>query len=480
MNNRTRILHGKNRLPATLLLTTLVLGGCATLSEDNGFSNIQDVAKKNLDKELRWVKTQEQRDHVGEQIKPLLAKPLSVDDAVQIALLNNRGLQGTYSELGIAEANLVQAGRIHNPGFSFQRVTKSGAGGTVVDIEREFLFDIFSLITIPARTAIEQRRFEQTKLSVSREVLRVAADTRRAYFNAVAAEQGVRYMEDVQEIADASTELAKRMAAVGNWSRLDHIRQQVFNADTRAQLARVKKTALSQRERLTRLMGLSGMDIKFNLAERLPDLPKSMMERVAIEAIAIDQRLDVQMAREEVAGLSKSLGLTKVTRFINVLDAGYLHYNATGEPRQTGYRIEISVPIFDFGEAKVAQAEAFYMRAVNHLAEVAVNAQSEVREAYGAYTTAYELTQHYRDEIVPLRKKILDENALRYSGMLISVFELMSDARNQMTSVNGYIEALRDFWLAQTDLEGVTLAGGMRGVSMQGAAMATDGMAGGH
>ena len=109
-----------------------------------------------------------------------------------------------------------------------------------------------------------------------------------------------------------------------------------------------------------------------------------------------------------------------------------------------------------------------------------MNAQSEVREAYGAYTTAYELTQHYRDEIVPLRKKILDENALRYSGMLISVFELMSDARNQMTSVNGYIEALRDFWLAQTDLEGVTLAGGMRGVSMQGAAMATDGMAGGH
>lgn len=473
-------MQGRSGLLATFVATTLVLGGCTTISEDNGFSNIQEAAKKNLNKDLRWVKSNDDRARVREQIKPLLAKPLSADDAVQIALLNNLGLQVTYGELGIAEANWVQAGRMRNPGFSFQRVTKSGAGGQLVDIEREFLFDIFGLITIPTRTAIEKRRFEQAKLGVTREVLRVAADTRRAYFSAVAAEQGVRYMEDVKEVADASTELAKRMAAVGNWSRLDHTRQRVFNADTSAQFARVKKMALSQRERLTRLMGLAGTDIEFKLSERLPDLPKTMKDRSAIEAIAIDQRLDIQMAREEVAGLSKSLGLTKATRFVNVLDAGYLHYNATGEPRQTGYRIEISVPIFDFGEAKVAHAEAIYMQAVNHLSEVAVNAQSELREAYGAYTTAYELTQLYRDEIVPLRKKILDENALRYNGMLVSVFEIMSDARNQMASVNGYIEALRDFWLAQTDLEGVTLIGGMRGVSMQSGAMASDGMAGGH
>jgi outer membrane protein TolC len=119
------------------------------------------------------------------------------------------------------------------------------------------------------------------------------------------------------------------------------------------------------------------------------------------------------------------------------------------------------------------------MQAVNRLSEIAVNARSEVREAYQAYRTAFDLAKHYRDEIVPLRKQISEENLLRYNGMLISVFELMADARQQMASVNGYIEALRDFWLAETDLETAMSTGGARGVSMKAGAMAAGGDAGG-
>jgi outer membrane protein TolC len=94
-----------------------------------------------------------------------------------------------------------------------------------------------------------------------------------------------------------------------------------------------------------------------------------------------------------------------------------------------------------------------YMQAVNRAADVAVRARSEVREAYGAYRTAFDLARHYRDEIVPLRKGISDENLLRYNGMLISVFELLADARQQVAAVNGYIEALRDFWVAEATLD---------------------------
>lgn len=459
--------------------TVAVLGGCATLSDDNGFAGIQDQAKSRLNKDLRWVKTESERENLRAQIKPLLAKPLSADDAVQIALLNNPGLQATYSELGIAEASLVQAGRLRNPGFSFQRLEKNGGGGEIVDIERKFLFDVLGLLTMPTRTDIESRRFERTKQRVTAEVMRLAADTRRAYFSAVAAEQGVRYMEDVKEVADAGAELARRMAAVGNWSKLDQSRQQVFYAETAAQSARTKQAAVASREKLTRLMGLWGEDIRFQLPERLPDLPKTAKEQPAIEAEAVDKRLDIAMARQEVEGLSKSLGLTKATRFVNVFEASYLRNKETGEPRQTGYEIELSIPIFDFGDAKVARAEATYMQAVNRLSEIAVNARSEVREAYHAYRTAFDLARHYRDEIVPLRKQISDENLLRYNGMLISVFELMSDARQQMASVNGYIEALRDFWLAQTNLEGAMNVGGMPGMAMGGGMMAAGGDAGG-
>ena len=93
------------------------------------------------------------------------------------------------------------------------------------------------------------------------------------------------------------------------------------------------------------------------------------------------------------------------------------------------------------------------MQAVNRLAETAINARSEVRAGYSAYLIHYELAKHYRDEVVPLRKRISDENLLRYNGMLISVFELLADAREQILGVNGYIEALKDFWVADTDMQ---------------------------
>jgi outer membrane protein TolC len=89
------------------------------------------------------------------------------------------------------------------------------------------------------------------------------------------------------------------------------------------------------------------------------------------------------------------------------------------------------------------------MQALHRAAETAINARSEVREAYGAYRSAWDIAKHQRDEIVPLKARISEENLLRYNGMLIGVFELLADARSQIASVNGAIDALRDFWIAR-------------------------------
>jgi outer membrane protein TolC len=167
----------------------------------------------------------------------------------------------------------------------------------------------------------------------------------------------------------------------------------------------------------------------------------------------MDKRLDVLMARRHAEATAKSLGLTKATRFINVFEVGYQNRSETGAPRANGYEIELELPLFDFGATRAARAEAGYMQAVNRTAEVAVNARSEVRASYSAYRTAYDLARHYRDEVVPLRKRISEENLLRYNGMLISVFELLADAREQVAGVTGYVQALRDFWVADTNLQ---------------------------
>ena len=428
-------------------LGVLLLGGCATFSKDSGFNTVTTVTKERINKDVTWMRDDGDADTVRTTVRKLLGSPLSVDDAVQVALLNNRGLQATYAELGIAEANLVQAGRLHNPGFTFLRAQGSGQ----TRIERTYTFDFVSLIVAPLATRIEGRYFEQTKLLVTNEVLRVAVDTRRAYFESVAAQESVRYFEQVKIAAEAGADLGRRMARAGNWSKLDQAREQVFYADAVAQLARARQTAVIEREKLTRLMGLWGEDILYQLPERLPALPTALAELNDLESFAMKERLDIEAARRQTEGVAASLGLTKTTRFLNVLDVSYLRNSEP--PKESGYEIRVEIPLFDWGEARVAKAQAIYMQSVNRFAETAVNARSEVRESYAGYLTAYELARHYRDEIVPLRKTISDENQLRYNGMLISVFELLADAREQVASVNAYIDALRGFWLAETDLQ---------------------------
>ena len=194
------------------------------------------------------------------------------------------------------------------------------------------------------------------------------------------------------------------------------------------------------------------------------------------------QRLDVLAAQRETEAVAESLGLVKATRVINVFELGPARTREGDEPWKTGYEIEIEMPLFDWGSAKVARAEAIYMQAVQRVAETAVNARSEVREAYAAYRTAYEPARHYRDEIVPLRKRISEENLLRYNGMLISVFELLADAREQVAAVNAAIDALRDFWMAESDLQAALAgAGEPRPAGARPTAMpAVPARAGGH
>ncbi|MEO8187240.1 MAG: TolC family protein [Burkholderiaceae bacterium] len=436
-------------------LTVFGLAGCATFSSDGGFASVEQTARDRLGKDVAWPKTEAEQQTVAARVNELLAKPLSVDDAVQIALLNNRGLQASYFDLGISESNLVQAGRLPNPHFSMTRTSLVEDGVRNTTIEQALTINVFALLTMPQALKVERRRFEQAQRSVSLDVLRVASDTRKAYYSALAAEEAVRYSRQVNETAQVGADLARRMREVGNFTKLQQAREQGFYADATLNLARTERSRVAASERLTRLLGLSGAQTQFTLPERLPDLPKAPNELPDVEQRALDQRIDLQMIRLQTEALASNLGLTRATRFINVLEAGPAREREgpSGAPWAKGFEIRFEIPLFDFGTSRVRRAEAIYMQAVNRVAEAAVNARSEVREAYLGYRTNYDIARHYRDEIVPLRQRIADENLLRYNGMLIGVFELLADARSQIASVNASIEALRDFWMAQADLE---------------------------
>ena len=432
-----------------LLSSAAAFSGCANFSPDGGFATVEQTAQERLGKELRWARTEADRDRIDKRVSELLARPLTVDDAVQVALLNNRGLQATFQELGITEAEVVQAGRLPNPGFSFSRLKR----GAEIELESGLHFNIARLIALPYIGQMEARRFEQTKAQVAMSVLSLAADTRKAYFNAVAAEEGVRYSRRVRQAAEASAELARRMEQVGNFSKLQRAREQSFHADAALNLARAEQVQRSTRERLIRQLGAWGSQSQFTLPERLPELPKSVPDLPDIERVALAQRLDVQSARLATEQMAANLGLTRATRFINVLELGAVRNRSNEAPTQRGWEIGLELPLFDWGDARVARAEAVYMQSLHRAAETAINARSEVREAYTGYRSAFDIARHHLDEIVPLRQRIAEENLLRYNGMLIGVFELLADARAQIVSVNNAIESLRDFWIAQADLD---------------------------
>ena len=434
---------------AVAALAALGLVGCASFSPDGGFGHVEQLTRERIGQAPSVQRTDAQGTAAKARVGELLTQPLSADSAVQIALLNNRGLQASYAELGIAESDLVLAGRLANPSFSFGRLSGNGA----VEIDRAVLFDVLALLTMPVARQVEERRFAQAQMQAALDTVSVAGEARKAFFDAVTTEQLTGYFGQVKEAAEASNELARRMAAAGNFSKLAQMREQSFHADATAQLARAQHQAVAARERLIRVLGLGADPLAFTLPQRLPDLPAAPAEPKDAEQTAMDKRLDVLIANRAAESTAKSLGLTRATRFINVLHAGVQNQSNSGEARSNGYEIELALPLFDFGSARVARAEATYMQALNHAAQVALNARSEVRASTSAYRTAYDLAKHYRDEVVPLRKRISDENLLRYNGMLASVFDLLADARDQVAGVTAAVESLRDYWLAETDLQ---------------------------
>jgi outer membrane protein TolC len=432
-----------------LLLLSLTLAGCAGFSADGGLGPAQQAARQGLNnKELVWARNDAERERIDGRVAELLRAPLTADTAVQIALLKHRGLQASFHELGISEAELVLASRLPNPGFSFGKFK----AGEEREIERGFHFSLARMIAMPWLREAAQRRFEATQGAVALRVLEQGAAARKAWVQAVAAQEGLRYAQQVMRAAEASAELARRMQQVGNFSALQRSREQAFYADAALGVARAEQAERAAREKLTRLMGLWGTQTGFVLPDRLPDLPPSAKDWPEVERMALAQRLDVQGARLAAQESAAQLGLARTTRFAGGLELGIERNSSNEKPTQRGVEIGFTLPIFD-GGAVATRAEHVQRQALLRAEQTAIDARSEVREAYGAYRSAFDIAKHHRDEIVPLRKRIQDENLLRYNGMLIGVFELLADARLQIGSVNAAIDAQRDFWLAEADLD---------------------------
>ncbi len=416
-------------------LAGLLLAACASPDPASRLGPVQAHSRALLDKDLQWASSA-----LETRVVELARAPLTPDSAVQIALLHSHGLQAQFHELGIADAELVQASRLPNPGFTLTRLRS----GSELEIDRSFGFDLLRLLGWAPGKQLAELRLQQAQTETLMTVLDAAARTRRAYWQALAAQQLLVHAQQVEDAATAAAELAQRAAQAGNFSAQRAAREQALAAETTLALAHANSEAAQTREALRRELGLDA----FTLPEELPALPASLRGPGPLQA-----RVDVQAAQQAVALSAQALGLTRVTGFVDVLELGFERNSRSGLPVQRGFELRLELPLFDWGQARGARAESVYRQSLERAADVAWRAASEQRAAVERYRTAYAVARRYVDEVLPLQRRIADENLLRYNGMLIGVFDLMRGAREQAASVQAGIAAQRDFFLAESEFE---------------------------
>lgn len=468
MTDRTT--QRRRGVPLAVLVAGLAVSGCASIADAPPIQVAQAGGAPSASQSEST--TRHAAAVLSAEIQRRLARPLTADDAVLIALVNNRGLRSTYFGVGILDEDLVRA---------LDTIAR-GDG----DIERRFVRATIGSLSRPMASEVERRKGAELKLQLAAEMLALAAETRKAQATALAAEQIVRYTAQAHAATEATLELTRRGANVGNWPKVNELREQVFHSEMSAQLARARQAAVSARERLTRLMGLWGQDVAYRLPEQLPDLPATPIEDGDLEAAALRQRLDLQAAQIELIADARAMALdhyeggallTGRTQFTTLDEVDFFR---DGAIRTDGATRTVRVPVFDRAQARLYPEMLAFTQALDRYAELGVTARSEVRDAYMAYRTAYDVARHYRDEILPLRKQIGEENVYRYNGMLIGVFELLADAREQIATVIAAIEAQRDFWQAEADLRLAMTTGGASPGGVARIARAPSGSSAGH
>lgn len=451
----TRPLAGA--VAAVALVLTMGLAGCASLNpqadHDALARAVQGKPGSNAFAPDGVSPTSTAVDR-AEAVRQLLTRqPLTADDAVRIALLHSPALQASMAQLRISDAQRVQAALLLNPHLALGRVRE----GSTRELERALGFNLLGIASLPWRSEWQGQQHEVARLQAAQDVIRVAADARKAWVRAVAAQQAADYAEQARDAASAAAELARRMARVGNSSRYQQAKEQAVLAEVTAQLAKARHAAVAEREHLVRALGLWGAQAQFTLPAQLPALPEALADWRDIESQALRERLDVRSAMLQADLAARAVGYARVTGYIGALDLQVSRSVKTdlahGE-RETsrGVELELSLPIFDWGGAATAQARARYELAAAQVHQTAVQARSEVREAWHGWRTAHDLARHYRDELVPLRRFITDETLLRYNGMLTGVFDLLADIRTTIATVSASVDALRDYWLIDTDL----------------------------
>jgi len=430
----------------------LALAGCAQVPKDAGFNEVEDLVGQRAGYHLYWHQQIEADQEVEKAIDGLLQNELTPEAAVQIAMLNNPNLQAVYEALGISQADVVEAGLLDNP-VLFGQARWPNKSEESTNYEFGITQNLLNILMLPARKKLSAIRFEQVKLQVADEVIRLAADVKKSYFSALGAKQIRDLRKEIVLAAESSLELAQRLHAAGNIGDLELVKENAHFEQARLELADSESALLDAREHLTRLMGLWGPRTDYHLPEQLPDIPGDEIPLENLESVAIENRLDLAGERKSIEALAQALGITIDWRWVGHLELGVSTERETDKTWVTGPSLSIELPIFNQRQADIARLEAQLRRSQKRLTAQAIEIRSEVRSLRNRLVMQRYLVDHYRRTVLPLREQIVTLTLKKYNYMLMGAFDLLIAKQQEFEAYQKYLEAIRDYWIIRADMQ---------------------------
>jgi cobalt-zinc-cadmium efflux system outer membrane protein len=437
----------------TLFALGALLPACASTSAGPALRDTSQLIEARTGRRIFWNQGGAEDEAVSRRVRDLLRHDLSVDAAIQIALLNNEDLQAVYEDLSIAQADLVQAGLLQNPTL-FGGVTVPLAGsGVAIGFDLGVAQDFLALFTMSARKKVAGAELAATQLRVGDAVLRTTFEVQTAYYTLLGTQQILAMRRTVLEGGDAAVALAEAQHTAGNINDLDLVNQRTLDEQLRTDVLRGEVDALSAREALTRLLGLWGMDAAFQVPSKLPDLPPAEPHLEHLEPLAISRRLDLASAHEQTQALAHAAAMAKNFRFVGSPTGGATFERSPERYSAITPSASIELPIFDQRQATVARLEAQVRQAEAHESALAVAIRSEVRAARGRLVAMRDVVERYAKVVVPLREQAVRLAQEQYNGMLLGAYQLLAAKQSEVDAYREFIEALRDYWIARADLE---------------------------
>jgi cobalt-zinc-cadmium efflux system outer membrane protein len=429
-------------------VSAVAIAGCATVNLKSDFSDVSSNVQQRLGTPLYWNNGTD-LDHEAEAtLKAILTQKLTAERAIQVALLNNRELQGVYADLGVAQADLVQAGLLKNP--FFDAVVTFPVSGGRPDFELTAVMSFLDVFYLPLRKRVAARRFEEAKSRVTGAALDLAGKVRSAFFEHIANEQRLDLHQSIIQALLASVTVTERLHQAGNISDLDYARERVLLESAKLRLRSAEIASRQSREQLNILMGLWGKETDWQTDVRLPDIPKEARSLDGIERAAVEQSLDLVEQRQRIIAAGDELGLNRATALFPELDAG-----VRGERREAPWAVgpvlQFAIPLFDQGQARTARATAEFNRAEQEYYDLAVRVRATARAVADRLQGARDRALYYRDVVLPLQDLVVNEAQLHYNAMQLGPIELLRAREQQIEAASGYVDALHDYWIAYGD-----------------------------